>query len=257
MQENNQEKSPIKRKISLFLEKKGITPYEFYKRTGITRGILSQNNGISEDNLARFLAHFPEVNLEWLLTGRGEMLKTNRTTSDFSDHITPISNDKDTKFIAHKQVNKIHFPKSSEKIYEHETVALYDIEAAANLHSILSNRDENIIGQIIIPNIPKCDGAIYVHGDSMSPLLKSGDIIAFKFVPNELSSIYYGEMYLLSVDLNGDEHLTVKYLKRSEKGDDWVKLVSHNPNHDPKDVPVSAIRFLALVKFSISMHTMS
>ena len=247
-----------KDRVKAYCKAMGIPVKVFEQTIGVSNGYVNSiSKGLGSDKLIPIIEKYPNLSIEWLLTGRGEMLKTNRTTSDFSDNITPNSNDKDTKFIAHKQVNKIHFPKSSEKIYEHETVALYDIEAAANLHSILSNRDENIIGQIIIPNIPKCDGAIYVHGDSMSPLLKSGDIIAFKFVPNELSSIYYGEMYLVSVELNGDEHLTVKYIKRSEKGDNWVKLVSHNANHDPKDVPVSAICFLALVKFSISMHTMS
>ncbi len=59
-----------------YLESKGITKYSFYKETGITRGILDQNNGISEENLTRFLAYYPDVNPEWIITGSGEMLKT-------------------------------------------------------------------------------------------------------------------------------------------------------------------------------------
>ena len=57
MQENKQEKSLIKQNILLYLAKKDVTPYEFYKKSGVTRGILQQNNGISEDNIARFLAY--------------------------------------------------------------------------------------------------------------------------------------------------------------------------------------------------------
>ena len=64
MQENKQEKSPIKQKILLYLERKGITQYEFYKNTGVTRGVLGQKNGISEENLARFLAYYKDVNIE-------------------------------------------------------------------------------------------------------------------------------------------------------------------------------------------------
>lgn len=75
MQENKQEKSPIKQKILLFLSKYGISQYDFYRKTGITRGVLGQNNGISEDNIARFLAAYSQVSVEWLLTGRGEMLR--------------------------------------------------------------------------------------------------------------------------------------------------------------------------------------
>ena len=74
MKEKQQEKSPIKQNILLYLGKKGVTPYEFYKKSGVTRGILQQNNGISEDNITRFLAYAPDVNPSWLLTGVGPML---------------------------------------------------------------------------------------------------------------------------------------------------------------------------------------
>lgn len=88
MQDNKQEKSPIKQRILLFLANKGVTQYEFYKNTGVTRGVLGQNNGISEDNLSRFLAYYPEVNIEWLMTGRGEMLTNEPTTITKQSAIT-------------------------------------------------------------------------------------------------------------------------------------------------------------------------
>lgn len=74
MQENKQEKSPIKQKILLYLEQKGVSAYDFYKKSGVTRGVLGQNNGISEDNLSRFLAYASDINIQWLMTGVGDML---------------------------------------------------------------------------------------------------------------------------------------------------------------------------------------
>lgn len=76
MQENKQEKSTIKRGILKYLEYKGVSEYKFYKDSGITRGVLSQNNGLSEDNLTRFLAYAPDVSLRWLLTGTGNMFES-------------------------------------------------------------------------------------------------------------------------------------------------------------------------------------
>jgi hypothetical protein len=70
-----QEKSLIKKNILKYLENKGITKYRFYKETGVTRGILDQNNGMSEENTARIIAYYGDINLEWLLTGKGSMLK--------------------------------------------------------------------------------------------------------------------------------------------------------------------------------------
>lgn len=173
-----------------------------------------------------------EVNTDYILTGRG----------------TPLRQQ--------PEVTQIFHPKSIEKTEEDGVITLYDVEAAANLKSLFDNKDQNILGQINIPNIPKCDGAVYVKGDSMYPLLKSGDIVAYKEVPLEMSHIFFGEMYLVSIDLDGDEYLTVKYVQHSEKGEDWIKLVSYNQNHQPKDFPLSSVRAMALVKLSIRMNTM-
>ena len=173
-----------------------------------------------------------EVNTDYILTGRG----------------TPLRQQ--------PEVTQIFHPKATEKTEEDGLITLYDVEAAANLKSLFDNKDQNILGQINIPNIPKCDGAVYVKGDSMYPLLKSGDIVAYKEVPLEMSHIFFGEMYLVSIDLDGDEYLTVKYVQHSDKGDDWIKLVSYNPNHQPKDFPLSSVRAMALIKLSIRMNTM-
>jgi len=70
MQENKQEKSFIKQNILSYLKKIGVTPYECYKKTGITRGVLTQNNGITEENILKFLAYYSEVDVTWLITGR-------------------------------------------------------------------------------------------------------------------------------------------------------------------------------------------
>ncbi len=70
-----QEKSIIKQKILLYLDFKGISPYKFYKDTDTTRGILTQNNGITEENLLKFIAYAQDISLDWLLTGEGEMLR--------------------------------------------------------------------------------------------------------------------------------------------------------------------------------------
>ena len=74
-----QEISSIKDKILYYLDKKGITRYRFYKDTGVTRGILDQKNGITEDNLLKFINYAQDISLEWLLLGVGDMLKDHQT----------------------------------------------------------------------------------------------------------------------------------------------------------------------------------
>ncbi len=75
MQEKNRDFSIIKKRIIQYLDLKDISKYEFYQKTNIPNGILSQKGGISEENILKFLSYFKDVNPTWLLTGEGEMLR--------------------------------------------------------------------------------------------------------------------------------------------------------------------------------------
>ncbi|HRS19947.1 MAG TPA: transcriptional regulator, partial [Bacteroidales bacterium] len=73
------ENSIFKKRILQYLEFKNITKYEFYQKTGISNGILSQTNGLTEDSILKFLSYYTDVNPSWLLTGGGEMITNNQT----------------------------------------------------------------------------------------------------------------------------------------------------------------------------------
>lgn len=70
------ENSVIKKRILQYLDFKGVSKYEFYQKTGVSNGVLSQNNGLSEDNIMKFLSYYRDINVNWLVTGEGEMLKS-------------------------------------------------------------------------------------------------------------------------------------------------------------------------------------
>ena len=92
------------------------------------------------------------------------------------------------------EVEILHTPKTADPM-DDRSVTLYDISAAANLKTLLADRPQYALGRIVIPNIPVCDGAVYVSGDSMYPILKSGDIVGFKSI-RDFTDVIYGEMYL-------------------------------------------------------------
>lgn len=79
MQEKNKEISIIKQRIIQYLDSKEISRYRCYADTGISNNVLSQPNGISEENLMKFLRIYEDINLEWLLLGEGSMLKEVKT----------------------------------------------------------------------------------------------------------------------------------------------------------------------------------
>lgn len=222
-----------KERIKEFISYLGLTNTSFEKSLGLSNGYInSMRKGLGYDKLEQLSNMYPELNMGWFLMGEGEMVKTGTEPS----------------------LQVIHHPKTPDKIVESQEVTLYDVDAAANLQSLFVNKDQHVLGKIRIPNLPKCDGAVYVRGDSMYPLLKSGDIVIYKEL-HDFNNVIFGEMYLVSMDIEGDEYLAVKYVNRSEV-DGCIKLVSYNPHHAPKDVGLEYIRAMALVKVSIRMNTM-
>ena len=184
-----QEKSQIKQKILLYLTKKGITPYEFYKISGVTRGILTQNNGINEDNLARFLAYASDVNPEWLLTGEGEMLKTNRISRHNPVEQVPVVEYKDSEI---PQVKQISEPQNN-----HMRPRIPLNAAAGGLSVALSSVSESECEQMpVIPSLPKYDFTIVARGESMEPVIESGDELACRFI-RESAFIQWGRIHVL------------------------------------------------------------
>lgn len=220
--------------FQVFVSEKYGGRNKFENYIGVSAGyitnMLKKDGAVSSDVMIKLNEKFPELNLEWLITGKGEMIK-------HSDYI-----------------HRLDHPKAIEKTLADQEVNLYDIYAAANLKTLFLNKDQNILGKISIPDMPKCDGAVYVTGDSMYPLLKSGDIVVYKEV-RDFQNVIYGEMYLVSFELDDDDYLAVKYINRSEE-EGKIKLVSYNTHHEPKDIPVDSIRAMALVKLSIRKNTM-
>lgn len=209
---------------------------QFAKMLGITPQTI--NTWISRNtfNAELIYAKAKAVSANWLLTGCGSMI-----------------NEQEREVNASLQVQE-KFPLKTDNLVDLQRIPLYNLEATAGLVSLFNDVDAIPISYISLPDLPACDGAVYVRGDSMYPLLKSGDIVLYKQVHDMQYGIFWGEMYLISANVDGDEFVTIKYIHKSER-ENCVKLVSHNQHHEPKDIPISMIRALALVKASVRYNT--
>ncbi|MES2238898.1 MAG: S24 family peptidase [Bacteroidota bacterium] len=189
------------------------------------------------------------INCEFLLSGLGSVFNNSNKDQDTNSNTDiDIINEPSTKI----------FKLKTDLIQEKQLVPLYDIQATASTVSLFrDSSNEKPVDHISIPNLPKCDGAVYVSGDSMYPLLKSGDIIMYKKLEPSINNIFWGEMYMVSlVNDNGDDFVMVKWLHKSDKGDEFVKLVSENRHHQPKDFHLNNIKGLALIKASVRINSM-
>ncbi len=220
MQEKQQEKSPIKQNILLYLANKGVTPYEFYKVSGVTRGILQQSNGISEDNIARFLAYAPDVNIEWLITGKGDMLKNDNAGCQRQIEL------------AH------HVPENIQ-----EGIPLIPLSAMAGTFTGDTSVMEYECERYVIPAFKGADFLIQVKGDSMQPTYYSGDLVACQRVPLDDLFFQWNKTYVLDTKQG-------PLIKRIMPGSDssHVLIVSDNDSYPPFELSKSQFHGVALVR---------
>ncbi len=222
----------INKRLRMIRKELNITQEQLAMKLGIGKSALSMietgRAALSERNKHIILQEL-NVNATWLETGRGPMFNEHRPQEVFL--------------------------RATDRPMPMQSVPLYNIEGTAGLVPLfLEQQHVEPVDYIHIPNLPRCDGAIYVVGDSMYPLLKSGDIVLYKQL-HSIEDVFWGDMYLLSIDIDGEEYVTVKYLQKSDRPG-YVRLVSQNPHHADKDVPIEKIRALAFVKASIRMNSM-
>lgn len=225
MQEKQQEKSPIKQKILLYLTQRGVTPYEFYKISGVTRGILQQNNGISEENIARFLAYAPEVNIEWLMTGRGEMLADGAHSGcPEAEKTVPATNDaadgRPAAIVSHDPA--IGSP-------------YYDVDFIGGFDEVVNSQVAVPASNIIIRGFEKAQLWCNVTGHSMEPEINHGDIIGLHEC--RVEDIQYGEIYAVALDTLR----TIKILRKSPDPRALRYAPVNTAAYDEQDFPVSRI----------------
>lgn len=235
------------------IEEKGITPYKIGQDTPVSRALMGKYlAGDTEPSVKNIilLAQYLDIDLNWLLTGEGNMPKKNTALDQYAEN---YNND---IAVSEPKVSRYSL-KTDYYGVDRQSIPLYELDASAGLNTLFSTQNTQVpLDYITVPNAPKCDGALFVRGDSMYPILKAGDIICYKTILN-LDNLIYGEMYVLDIDNGDDEFLTVKFVKKSDKGDKYVTLVSENKHHADKDVPLKQIRALAIIKLSIRYNTIS
>lgn len=217
----------VKERLTEFLNYKGISKTEFGRKIGVSSAYVSSiRRSIDKEKVKSIALNFPDLNIDWLLYGDGEMFRPSHP----------------------------HYVFDAENKDQTQKIPIYDLVATGGIVSVFQDEDTTPADYLSLPGLPPVDGAVYVRGDSMAPLIKSGDIIIYKRVTLSEDSIMWGQIYLLSYSFDQDSYTSVKYLRRSARPG-YIRLASENPNFDPQDIPSSSITAIALVKASITFHT--
>ncbi len=223
------------KRIKQYLDYKRIRVRAFERVVGMSNGSfasqLKNDKTIGVDKLENILHQYPDINSEWLLKGNGEMLLYDSVNED-------------------REVYK-----KTEKRAHSYNIPVYDIETTTGIADLFAEKStQKPISFLNVPRISEYDGALYVIGESMYPLLKSGDVVVYKKINNIENNIVWGEMYLAYINNDDNEFFLTRYLKQSNRKG-YAQFESYNKDYETVEFPISSIKTLALVKASVRFNS--
>lgn len=207
----------IRERLYKIAEYNGLSMRKFEELCNLKRGNISnmtESGTIGSDKLSKIIDAFSDINIEWLLTGKGDMLKP----EDEQHSLIPMSSPEGG-------IPLVPIEAWAGLFHGEQAVALSDCE------------------HFFVPAFKDADFLIPVRGDSMIPRYYSGDLVACKYLP--LSDIFFqwGKVYVLDTNQGA-------LIKKVRPGstNDTITLISENPNYEPFELPRSCIYNIALVQ---------
>lgn len=200
---------------SAFAEKIGIDPSNFSKHIN---GKLPLS-----DNLLNKIVVAIGASKEWLISGEGNMWSP---TAGSNRHLQTVT------------VNAGAIQPNWAK-----GARVYNIDVTAgNMARDRMFTEEQVIGTINIPTVhPDCC-IVKVSGDSMTPVIGNGDLIAIREIRN-MNLIFWGQIYVVLLD----DYRMVKYIRR-HPDPNQVILRSENQRYDDIEIAKADIKDLFLVE---------
>lgn len=187
----------------------------FEDKCGLGHGTISaiKSSGPSASVITRISSACPELNLNWLFTGAGNMLNGERTEPEL------------------------------------HTLPLIPLEAFAG-PGLPSYDDQRIEDFYTVSEFKESDFLIRVKGDSMTPKYSGGDLVACKKIPmSETYFLQWGRVYVIGTRSQG---IMIKRVQQAVDPA-WITCVSDNPKYAPFDVPKEDIVSIALVNGAITL----
>lgn len=210
----------VKDRIKAFCRTEKTTISAFEASIGVANGYVNAiSKSIGIDKINSILEKYPNLDLEWLLTGKGNMLK-NRNESV----ATPANNYK-------------------------EGIPLLPLSAMAGALTGEVSVMEYECERYVVPAFRGADFLIPVKGVSMQPTYLSGDIVACKKVPLKDIFFQWNKPYVLDTKQG-------PLIKRIKPGHDaaHILIVSDNKDYEPFELPTSEINAVAIVMGLIRME---
>ena len=221
----------INSRLKKYLALKRQSIREFERICGLSNGLAARIGSTTNPSTLRKISTSCDINVDWLLTGEGEML-----------------NDPPCGVVkADKQVEQN--PSSMEA----HVVPLIPTAALANsLSEYLGPGIRRIDCQNIVSPVPGAEFAITISGDSMEPKFHDGMVVFLKRI-NEAAFIPWGNTLVLDTE-NG---AFIKNVYPCDDDDELIEARSINSHYPVMKIPKKSIfgmyRVLNATKFFTTM----
>ena len=186
------------------------------KSENYVRKLIRPGESFGIEPVMAILNSIPEISAEWLITGKGSMLK-----ADKSKESLPVASPTDNP---------------------EEGIPLIPVSAMAGALSGEQTVLEYECDRYVVPVFRGADFLIPVKGSSMYPKYSSGDIVACKRVNMSGLFFQWGKVYVIDTDQGG----LIKRIKRGSDPD-HILIVSDNESYEPFELPLSSVHSVAIV----------
>lgn len=156
---------------------KGDSIYKISKDIGVSNGYFAKtrkNNGnVSSNIIEKIVSYYPDLNVEWLITGNGNILKTKSEKK-----VINLNDNLNDNLIDNKPKVKKRLPFLDMIRFSETGAPYYNKPVSAGALSLQYDQidEDEIMGYIDIPGI-KCKAYFPVVGFSFKPTIMPGDII--------------------------------------------------------------------------------
>lgn len=218
----------LKERLLQFISYKGTEIAAFERSVGLSNGAVHKmGEGTRNSTIDKISVVYPDLNIIWLKTGVGEML---------------INEERKEKIIS---VDKTAISETGRK-----GALIYDIDATCGIDGRdIEFTDERVIGSIEAPEINSNSKIIFATGDSMIPLITSGDRIVVRKIES-WDYFNYGQVYLI---ITNDYRFIKRVRKHPVNPEDLILLRSENTDYDDIDLPKREIVHLFIVENILSI----
>ena len=194
------------------------------EKPSTTSGWVSGKRGIGRSVIDKLSDKMPNINTAWLLTGEGEMLK-----SDTSD-----------KSVGQKTAFPSDTSDKSASV-DFRLVPILHIDSVGGMHSANSivAEPQYVEGYAPFTDAKEGDICIIQSGDSMVPTCPSGSLLLLRQVTNWREYMGYGNIFVL--ELTDGRRITKEITRYDANPQEYVWCVSHNPNVPDEELPKKLI----------------